>query len=37
MFEMIGWLYYGFPEERFYSVVSMLHMSKCVVRENKEV
>lgn len=37
MSEMIGWLHYGWPQERFYSVVSMLHMSECVTRENKEV
>lgn len=37
MSEMIGWLHYGLPEKRFYCVASMQHMSKCVMRENKEV
>lgn len=35
--EIIGWLHYGLPQERFHSVVSMLHISERVVMENKEV
>lgn len=36
MSEMIGGLHYDLPPERFCGVVSILHMSGCVMMENKE-
>lgn len=35
--EVMGGLHYGLPEERFCSVMHMLHLPRCVMRDIREV